>query len=147
MSLPIELLDRSFELIRPRVEDFAASFYINLFHLHPQLKPFFAKTDMVEQRKMLMGALVLAINNIHKPEQIATTLKRLGGRHIKYGASLEYYPLFGEALLTTLEDYLGSDWTEEVEKAWFEAYHAITELMLTGAQEQTDKQLLYDRVR
>ncbi len=141
MSLPIELLDRSFELIRPRVEDFAASFYINLFHLHPQLKPFFAKTDMVEQRKMLVGALVLAINNIHKPEQIVTTLKRLGGRHLTYGVPLEYYRLFGESLFTTLGDYLGDDWTAEVEQAWFDAYQAITQLMLTGAQEKTEKKL------
>ena len=139
MSLPVELVEWSFELIRPRAEDFAASFSSNLFHLHPELKPLFAQTEPVEQRKMLVGALALASANLHKPEQLATTLKRLGGRHLKYGVRWEYYPLFGEALFTTLEDYLGSDWTAEVEQAWFEAYQAITQLMLTGAQEQREK--------
>ena len=141
MSLPVELLEGSFELIRPRAEDFAASFSSNLFLQHPELKPLFAQTALVEQRKMLVGALALAIANINKPEQLATTLKRLGGRHLKYGVLLEYYRLFGESLFTTLGDYLGDDWTAEVEQAWFDAYQAITQLMLTGAQEKTEKKL------
>jgi hemoglobin-like flavoprotein len=44
----------------------------------------------------------------------------------------EYYPLFGNALLKTLAQYLGQDWTEEVKQAWSDAYDAISTLMLEG---------------
>ncbi|MGK7876213.1 MAG: globin domain-containing protein, partial [Xenococcaceae cyanobacterium] len=70
---------------------------------------------------------------LRKPEVLQENLKGLGARHVKYGALPEHYPLVGNALLTTFEQYLGSDWTEEVKQAWVDAYGAITKLMLEGA--------------
>ena len=42
----VELLEKTFESIKPRADEFAASFYENLFAAHPELKPLFARTDM-----------------------------------------------------------------------------------------------------
>ncbi|MDJ0718387.1 MAG: globin family protein [Prochloraceae cyanobacterium] len=147
MSIKVELLDNSFNLIRPRIEEFVTSFYENLFSAHPEFKVFFMKTDMVEQKKMLIGALTLALKNIHKPELIATTLKRLGARHVKYGAEADYYPSFCDALLITLEDYLDSHWTEEMKQAWIDAYNAITQLMLEGYEEERKKKAFYSHIK
>ncbi|MEL6247054.1 MAG: globin domain-containing protein, partial [Cyanobacteria bacterium J06627_15] len=67
------------------------------------------------------------------PEVLSKSLKGLGARHVKYGALPEHYPLVGNSLLKTLEQYAGSAWTPDVKEAWVGAYGAITELMLEGA--------------
>jgi len=39
MSLNVELLEQSFDKIKPLADEFAASFYEKLFTPHPELKP------------------------------------------------------------------------------------------------------------
>ena len=39
----------------------------------------------------------------------------------------------GSALLTTFEQYLGDKWTPDVKQAWVDAYGAISQIMLNGA--------------
>ncbi|MBC6478965.1 MAG: flavohemoprotein [Hormoscilla sp. GM7CHS1pb] len=135
MSLNVELLEQSFDLIKPRADEFSTSFYNNLFTDNPEAKPLFANTDMETQKKKLMDSLVLVVDNLHQPDVLTKTLKELGARHVEYGTLSEHYPLVGGAILKTFESYLGSDWTPEVKQAWVDAYGAITELMLAGAEE------------
>ena len=139
MSLQVELLESSFEKIKPQANEFVASFYDNLFTANPEAKPLFATTDMAGQRKKLLGSLVLVVENLRKPEVLSDALKGLGARHVKYGALPEHYPLVGGALLTTFEQYLKEDWTEEVKQAWVDAYGVITEIMLDGADYSTQE--------
>ena len=133
MSLNVELLEQSFELVKPKADEFVGSFYNNLFTDYPAAKPLFEHSDMAKQQQMLKGALVMVIENLRKPEVLSDALKGLGARHVKYGALPEHYPLVGNSLLKTLEQYAGSAWTAELKEAWAGAYGAITELMLEGA--------------
>ena len=133
MTLQVELLEQSFEGIKPNADAFVSSFYDNLFTANPEAKPLFANTDMAEQKKKLLASLVLVVENLKKPDVLSDALKGLGARHIKYGALPEHYPLVGNALLTTFEQYLGDKWTAEVKQAWVDAYGAISAIMLDGA--------------
>lgn len=133
MSLQVETLEQSFEKIKPQADEFVSSFYENLFAANPEAKPLFGSTDMASQKKKLLGSLVLVVENLRKPDKLTEALKGLGARHVNYGALPAHYPLVGNALLKTFEQYLGTDWTEEVKQAWTEAYGTITELMLDGA--------------
>ena len=133
MSLNVELLEQSFELVKPKSDEFVASFYNNLFTDYPASKPLFTHTDMPKQQQMLKGALVMVIENLRQPEVLSKALKGLGARHVKYGALPEHYPLVGNSLIKTLSQYAGSAWTPELKEAWVGAYDAITELMLDGA--------------
>ncbi|MEL6603690.1 MAG: globin family protein [Cyanobacteria bacterium J06614_10] len=133
MSLNVELLEQSFELVKPKADDFVASFYNNLFTDYPASKPLFEHSDMAAQQKMLKGALVMVIENLRKPDVLSNALQGLGARHVKYGALPEHYPLVGNSLLKTLGQYAGAAWTPELESAWTDAYGAISELMLEGA--------------
>lgn len=133
MSLQVELLEQSFEGIKPNADAFVSSFYENLFIANPEAKPLFASTNMTEQKQKLLESLVSVIDNLKKPDVLGNTLKGLGARHIKYGALPEHYPLVGNALLTTFEQYLGEQWTAEVKQAWVDAYGAISKTMLDGA--------------
>ncbi len=133
MTLQIELLENSFQAIAPRGEAFVTAFYERLFTRFPQTRAFFASTDMKEQRKKLLGALVLVIQNLRKPEVLTSALKGLGQRHVKYGVRPEHYPIVGAVLLETFADLLGDDWTPAYHDAWAQAYEAVCALMLEGA--------------
>lgn len=133
MALNVELLEQSFELVKPKADEFVASFYNNLFTDYPAAKPLFEHSSMAKQRQMLKGALVMVVENLRKPEVLSDALKGLGARHVKYGALPEHYPLVGNSLLKTLGQYAGDAWTPELKEAWAGAYGVITELMLEGA--------------
>ncbi|WP_148292362.1 MULTISPECIES: globin family protein [Planktothrix] len=133
MSLNVEILEQSFDKVKPRANEFAASFYENLFQDYPEVKPLFTKTDMKNQEKKLLNSLVLVVENLRNPEALSPVLKALGARHVGYGAIPKYYGPVGEALLMTFEQYLQEDWTPEVKKAWVEIYTKTSQLMLEGA--------------
>ena len=134
MSLNIEVLEQSFERVKPYTTVFASSFYENLFNDYPQVQSLFANTDMKKQEKMLLSALVLVVENLRNPGYLTTVLQQLGERHVRYGTMREHYPLVGAALLKTFESYLGQDWTPEVKQAWVDAYGMIVSIMLEGAE-------------
>lgn len=133
MSLNVELLEQSFERIKPCADEFVVSFYENLFAAHPEVRPLFATTQMQKQRKMLLNALVLVVENLRNPEVLGQVLNSLGARHVGYGAIPKYYPAVGQALLLSFEQYLQDDWTPELKKAWTDAYETIMAEMLKGA--------------
>ena len=135
----LQLLEESFKRVRPCAPEFATSFYENLFKAYPEIKPLFAKTDMWILKQKFIDSLAAIVLNIRYPQKLKDKLQRLGARHVKYGALPEHYPLVGYALLTTFEQYLGEEWTTEVQEAWVNAYADITALILAGAE--------YDKTR
>ena len=137
MTLRIGLLETSFQAITPCGEEFVTAFYERLFTRFPQTRSFFASTDMKEQRKKLLGALALVIQNLRKPEVLTSALQGLGQRHVAYGVRPEHYPIVGTILLETFADLLGDDWTPAYQDAWAQAYEAVCTLMLEGANVAT----------
>jgi hemoglobin-like flavoprotein len=137
LTLQIDVLESSFQEIAPQGETFVAAFYERLFAQFPQTRAFFTATDMKEQQKKLLGALVLVIQNLRKPDVLGPALKGLGQRHTTYGVRPEHYPIVGAVLLDTFAAVLGKSWTLERQTAWTQAYDAICTLMLQGASVPT----------
>ncbi|MEL6989474.1 MAG: flavohemoprotein, partial [Bacteroidota bacterium] len=82
MSLNSEILEQSFAIVKLQSEEFTASFYENMWSNFPQLKPLFAESDMIEQRKKLFASLVLVVENARSPEILVDSLRGLGKKHI-----------------------------------------------------------------
>ncbi len=133
MALNTQLLEQSFELIKPRADEFASSFYEFLFKDYSQTQSLFSDADMGEQRKKLVKSLVLIVDAMNRSDELSSSLKGLGIRHVKYGVLPEHYPMVGRSLLKSFELHLGSAWTEEIEQTWKDAYETIAQLMLEGA--------------
>lgn len=135
MHLKVEILEQSFEKLKPKATKFISSFYNTLFTDYPQVESLLGHTNKEEQHQKLWKTLELFVENLRKPDILAVTLKGLGARHSQYTVIAEHYPRVGDALLKTLSLYLGSSWTPEVRQAWIEAYRVITDLIQEGEQE------------
>ncbi|MBD1876115.1 mechanosensitive ion channel [Nodosilinea sp. FACHB-131] len=134
-STQVELVENSFEKIKPHAAEFSASFYKNLFRSSPKLRSMFSTTDMEKQQQKLVSALVLLVSNVRAPDMLVPMLRDLGARHKGYGVIEEHYPAIGGTLLQTFEQYLKEDWTPEVKQAWTNTFDAIAQIMLEGAEE------------
>lgn len=82
MSDSIQLIEESFERIRPCAPEFAASFYKNLFKAYPEVEPLFAETDMGTLRQKLIDSLAAIVLNIRYPQRFKDYLQRLGYSHV-----------------------------------------------------------------
>ena len=129
----IVTVQSTFSKVAPISEQAAALFYGRLFELDPSLKPLF-KGDMREQGIKLMKMLAIAVNSLRDPDTLIPAVENLGVRHIDYGVEDSHYDTVGAALLWTLGQGLGDDFTPDVEAAWTEVYGTLAEVMKTAAQ-------------
>ena len=122
------LVQTSFAKVVPIAEIAAELFYTRLFELDPALRPLF-KGDMAEQGRKLMATLKLVVFSLDRLDDILPAVKKLGARHATYGVKDEHYAIVATALLWTLEQGLGPDFTPETKTAWTEAYPALAGAM------------------
>ncbi len=132
LGLNVNLLEASFSALAPHGEALVHRFYEELFSRYPDIKPMFANTSLKEQEKKLLGALVLVVNNLRKPEELVAALTSLGTKHYGYGATPEHYAAVAETLLDVMAEFAGDLWTEEVKDAWTEALNTVASTMLAA---------------
>ncbi len=130
----VALVQSSFQKVLPIKDKASEIFYARLFELDPALKSVFP-SDLTEQRKKLMAALATVVSGLTQPETIMPTIKDLGARHIAYGVKNTDYGSVGEALIWTLGQGLGKDFTPEVHDAWIAAYTLLSNVMIKAAEE------------
>lgn len=130
----IELVKSSWAKVVPISDVAAVLFYGKLFELDPTLKSMFSD-DMEEQGKKLMMMINTAVIGLDSLEQIVPAVKAMGERHAGYGVADAHYDTVGEALIWTLGQGLGDDFTDEVKNAWLTTYKLISETMKAGAAE------------
>ena len=136
MSLDLELLETSFDLLAPRGDELMDEFYERLFAAAPEVRPLFPN-DMRRQKTMLLGALVLLRKSLRNLDAIVPKLRELGARHVAYGTVPEHYPIVGGALLGAMAQLAGEQWTPEIEAAWAGAFEVVAGEMMRGATEAT----------
>lgn len=128
----IELVQTTWAKVAPSADQVAPLFYDRLFEIAPEVKPLF-KGDMTEQGKKLMTMLAVAVNGLPHLERIVPAVQEMGVRHSGYGVESEHYEPVGAALLWTLEQGLGEDYTPEVAAAWTETYTTLATVMKDAA--------------
>lgn len=138
-AIDIELLESSFNALAPHADELVTRFYEELFERYPQVRPMFRNTDINQQKKKLIAALVLVINNLRKPEALAKALQELGTRHHTYGVMPDHYPLVAETLLDVMGEMAGELWTDEVASAWENALNHIAQVMINAPRERLEK--------
>src|SRR5215213_5947902 len=104
MTLDLETLETSFDLVAPRGEELVDIFYTRLFEAAPAVEPLFAHTDLRRQKAMLLSTLVLLRKSLRDLDAIVPKLRALGARHVAYGAAPEHYPVVGEILIASMAE-------------------------------------------
>lgn len=131
-SNEIDLVQSSFAKVVPIKDQAAELFYGRLFEIAPEAESMF-KGDMKDQGAKLMMSLATVVNSLRDLEVILPEVKALAVRHVDYGAKPEHYAVVGSALLWTLGQGLGNDFTPEVESAWTTAYGTLSSVMIEAA--------------
>src|SRR5436190_347261 len=108
----IELVQSTFEKVRPISEAAARMFYGRLFEIAPEVKPLF-KGDMAEQGRKLIATLAVVVGSLHSLQTILPAVSTLAKKHVEYGVKPSHYAAVGAALLWTLERGLGAAWTPD----------------------------------
>jgi Hemoglobin-like flavoprotein len=129
----IALVQASFGKVIPIAGLAADLFYDRLFATAPEVRPLFP-ADMSEQKGKLIKTLAVAIQNLHQIDSILSVVHALGARHVAYGVTDRHYDLVGAALLHTLEQGLGPEWTDDLALAWGETYDLVAGAMKEGAR-------------
>jgi hemoglobin-like flavoprotein len=130
----IQLVKSSFAKIAPVKDQTAALFYRRLFELDPDLRALF-REDMATQGAKLMAALGAVAASLDQLACVMPAVRKLGRRHAAYGVRPEHYATVGEALIWTLEQGLGADFTPDTRRAWTDAYASLAWAMIAAAEE------------
>lgn len=124
----VALIQNSWEKVRPISEAAAKLFYDRLFELDPSSGVLF-KTPIDEQGHKLMQMIDVAVSRLSRLDTLVPAIRDLGARHAGYGVEDHHYDTVGAALMWTLEQGLGEDFTPEVESAWSETYNVMADTM------------------
>jgi hemoglobin-like flavoprotein len=122
------LLQSSIHQILKNEEAFASRFYDKVFSLSPEARSLFSDS-LVAQGSMLTHMLRGIIYMLSRPEYLQMGLKALGAQHEEYGVKPEHYPVVKQALLETIVEELGDEYTPATGAAWNDALNMITSTM------------------
>jgi len=128
----VALVQASFAKVAPIAEQATALFYGRLFETAPETRALF-HGDITLQGQKLMGAIATVVTSLDDLTPVIPVAQELAKRHVGYGVRADHYRPVGAALLWTLEQGLGSDFTPEVGAAWAAAYGALSGVMIAAA--------------
>ena len=131
----VALVQASFSKIVPIREQAAALFYNRLFAIDPSTRSLF-RGDMKSQGAKLMAAIGAVVKSLDRIDTILDDLRTLARCHHRYGVREEHYASVGAALLWTLEQGLGFDFTPDVRRAWATAYDLLSGAMIAVSSEK-----------
>jgi hemoglobin-like flavoprotein len=108
------------------------TFYSKLFTDTASLRKMFP-ADMNEQYRKLMDMLSIVVARLDNLDELTDDIAAMAQRHVQYGVRPAHYKLVGKALLWTLAQGLGNDWTEEVKEAWTTCYTILSDTMINAS--------------
>lgn len=114
------------------IAEFGRCFYARLFALAPAARSLFPE-QMAAQEDKLSRTLVTALGLFEDPKTLSRELRRLGARHVLYGAAPLHYMLVGQALTEALGTLAGDRFGPPERAAWQRVYGYIAAEMLMGA--------------
>ncbi len=129
----ILLVRSSFARVKAQGDAVAALFYERLFALDPSLEALF-RGDPAAQRARLMATLEAVVGALDRPDAILAEVRELGRRHTRYGVLPEHYVTVGEAMIWTLDQALGTDFTLATRRTWTDVYGFLAWTMIAAAE-------------
>jgi hemoglobin-like flavoprotein len=131
----VERVRRSFDRIWSISARAADLFYDRLFAIAPDVRILF-RHDMDEQKRKFMSTLAVIVGSLDDTSKISSLTETLARHHVDYGVRPAHYAVVGDALLWSLQQGLGNDWTAPVAASWSKAYGVISAIMIAQSPNQ-----------
>ncbi|MEA1879978.1 MAG: globin domain-containing protein [Campylobacterota bacterium] len=121
-------------VLKENGEAITTEMYKVLFSKYPETQTLF-KDATPDQHKKLANAVYAYAANIDKLENLSKGIEQMATVHVKTNVRPEHYPMVGDALLQAIKTVLGEGATDEVMKAWEEAYGFLAEVLIAREKE------------
>ena len=128
-DIPIWLVRESLPRVRERLVPASMDFYDNLFALAPELRALF-RSDIASQGMPFMSTLATIADLLDAPAELAAEIDELAKAHAGIGVRAANFAPMGAALMVTLAETLGEEFTPELQAAWHAAYDHFAALMI-----------------
>jgi nitric oxide dioxygenase len=141
----IRLVRDSFSKIEPIASQVGQAFYDKLFETAPETRKLF-KGDMSFQHAKFMSVvnelvglhlrslISLPVTLLNSSEAAMPTIYDLGKRHADFGVTPAHFGLMRSALLETLAELLGDEFTPRMREAWEAAFDVMAGVMRKGLE-------------
>lgn len=129
-----EIIKSTAPVLKENGEAITTAMYKVLFSKYPQTQELF-KDASADQHKKLANAVYAYAANIDKLENLGKGIEKMASVHVKTKVKPEHYPMVGDALLQAIKSVLGDGATDEVMKAWEEAYGFLAKVLISREEE------------
>ncbi|MBX7135337.1 MAG: hypothetical protein K1X67_21925 [Fimbriimonadaceae bacterium] len=129
-----ERIRAGYDLVRPKITEFSRRFYDHLFSAHPEYRNLFPE-DMTAQLVRFVQFWEATVGMVDRLDECEPTFRKLGQTHREYGIKPSDFQAVGEALLATLPEFLGQQYTPEDADAWATLYTVVSSGMISNMEE------------
>lgn len=129
----IDLIRSSWARLAWQSSQLVASFHVHLFNVDHEAQSLFVG-DRGAKVTGMMKVIDVAVGLLDQWELFVRALRDFGQRHVGYGVQEVHYLGFGEALMLTLGEFLGPEFTPETRDAWTAFYGRMTQSMIEGSR-------------
>jgi nitric oxide dioxygenase len=128
----IDHIRDSFRTLAPRGPELFADFVQRLCVAAPTLRAVFPSAP-ADHAQEFLAPCGLVIKNLHRLNAIEYLLLDIGAKNQRRGVLPQHYGVARDALLATLAEALGEEWTGVLADEWEDAINFVTSLMIRGA--------------
>ncbi|ELS00894.1 family 3 adenylate cyclase [Xenococcus sp. PCC 7305] len=121
----IDIVKTSFNDLLPEADSLAKIFYEQLYEMAPSVRSMF-KGEPHQRQQQLLYVLQSAVKGLSNLEELVPKVQDFGRRYVGHRVKEKDYENVGEALLWSLKQKLGQDFTPEVQKAWAAVYNLLS---------------------
>src|SRR5205823_6367596 len=118
-------------------------FYHILFQTHPEIIPFFGRTDVDSLTEHLMQAVAFLVRSLDSGLNIVHELRHLSQVHTNFSVPPDAYPKLVGPIMTVLKKYI-PDFSAEQEHAWGILLNRVTNVL---RQPMINQQRILDKAK
>jgi hemoglobin-like flavoprotein len=127
----VNLITQSFDEMWPIRRNLAARFYNRFFEIAPDAQRLFPK-DMERLHLKLMDTIAAIVGALDNHALFQSIISNTARQHARFGVNSRQLVAFGDALIWSLEQQLGSAFTPELRQAWISLYKTVQTEMIAN---------------
>jgi hemoglobin-like flavoprotein len=131
----VALVQQSFEKLQPVGATMSELFYSRLLEADARLASLLGRRSG-ERHAAFVSLLTAGVLSLSDPDELARLAGRIAQDELSFLLFRRHYVSVGCALVWTLEQGMGRDFTAEVRDAWCNAYAAVAQMVRQAPAQQ-----------